>query len=128
MKMSRLEAGTRVVLDYFAAFNRQDISQMMACLNDDCTLEAAAPAPQGAVYHGKQAIAQYWQDFFALKKEPHLEIEEIFGLGNRCVVCWRLQWLDKQGQPKTLRGAEVFKIREGLICEQFSYTKSCIDF
>ncbi|MCS6906971.1 MAG: nuclear transport factor 2 family protein [Anaerolineales bacterium] len=68
MKMSRLEAGTRVVLDYFAAFNRQDISQIMACLNDDCTLEAAAPAPQGALYHGKQAVASIGKIFCSKKR------------------------------------------------------------
>lgn len=127
MKIARLEEGTRRVLDYLDAINRQDIPQITACLCPNCTLESPTPAPHGETYRGKEAISQYWQAIFASKEKLHLEIEEIFGLGFRCVVCWRLQWLDEQGAMKTLRGADIFKIREGLIHEQLSYVKSAIE-
>lgn len=127
MKLSRFEAAPRLVLDYLDAINRQDITKILECLSPDCRLESATPAPQGVLYGGHEAIARYWRDFFAQKKEPHFEIEEIFGLGFRCVVCWRLKWLDANGESKTLRGAEIFKIKEGLISEELSYVKSALE-
>jgi len=45
-------------------------------------------------------------------------------MGNRCMVCYRLKWLDAQREQKTLRGVEIFKIKEGFIVEQLSYVKS----
>lgn len=127
MKLSRLEAGTRLVLDYLEAFNRLDLAKMLDCISTDCILETATPAPHGTTYQGKEVITRYWQDFFAQKDKLHLEIEQVFGMGIRCVACWRLEWWDARGKPQTLRGVEIFRIRAGLICAQNSYCKATLE-
>ena len=123
IRMSRIESAMRVVLAFNEAFNRHDVAGMMKLMSDDCVFENTAPAPDGIVYTGKEAVTQYWQEFFQESPQAHIEIEEIFGLDKRCVMRWRYDWLDETGQKGHVRGVDVFKVREGSICEKLSYVK-----
>ena len=80
-------------------------------------------APDGAVYTGKQAIAQFWQDFFTQSPQAHIKVEEIFGLGIRCIMRWRYEWVDQAGNPGHARGVYIFRVQNGVICEKLSYVK-----
>jgi len=80
IRMSRLESALRVVLEFNEAFNRHDVAGMMQLMSDDCVFENTAPSPDGTLYSGKEAITQFWQDFFRESPHAHIEIEEIFGL------------------------------------------------
>ena len=53
-----------------------------------------------------------------------IDVEDIFGLGNRCVARWQLTWLDNNRRRRTLRGADIFLIQGALLSEQRSYTKA----
>ena len=98
IRMSRLESAIRVVLEFNAAFNRHDVAGMMQLISDDCVFENTTPTPDGAVYSGREAVTQYWQNFLRESPEAHIKIEEIFGLGMRCVMRWRHDWVDVAGQ------------------------------
>ncbi|MBC7249383.1 MAG: nuclear transport factor 2 family protein [Anaerolineae bacterium] len=123
IRMSRLESAVRAVLDFYEAFNRHDVPGMMQLTSDDCVLENATPAPDGAVYSGKEAITRFWQDFFRASPHAHIEIEEIFGAGVRCVARWRYEWVDAAGHKGHLRGVDIFQVKSGSICKQLSYVK-----
>ena len=118
VRMSRLESAVRIVLEFNEAFNRHDVAGMMRLMSDDCIFENTAPAPDGTVYSGKEAVTRFWRDFFRESPQAHIEIEEIFGLGMRCVMRWRYEWGDGH-----VRGVDVFKLEENLICEKLSYVK-----
>ena len=120
-RMSKLETAIRMVIQFNEAFNRHDVAGMMQLMTDDCVFENTDPAPDGTVYKGRQAITQFWQDFFRESPNAHIEIEEIFSLGLRCVMRWRYQWGD--GEQGHVRGVDVFKLKDGLICEKLSYVK-----
>ena len=122
-RLSRVEAALRTVLDFNAACNRHDIPEMMQLLSDTCILEHYAPAPDGNVYSGKEAITQFWQDFFNKSSKAHIQIEDAFGLGNHCILRWRYEWEDTPGTKKHLRGVDIFLVSSGLIIEQRSYVK-----
>ncbi|MBP8973834.1 MAG: nuclear transport factor 2 family protein [Anaerolineae bacterium] len=126
MKMARIETAIRAVLSFYEAFNRHDVAAMTALLTDDCRFEHFAPAPDGTVYAGKDAIARFWQDFFRESPQAHLDIEKIQGFGMQCIVRWRCQWVDAAGNPRHLRGVDLFQERGGLICEQLSYVKGSL--
>jgi predicted SnoaL-like aldol condensation-catalyzing enzyme len=113
----------RAVLEFNQAFNRHDVASMMRLMSDDCVFENTAPAPDGVVYAGKQAVTQFWQDFFAQSPQAHIEIEEIFGLSDRCVMRWRYTWVDAAGSKGHVRGVDLFQVKNGLICEKLSYVK-----
>lgn len=123
IRMSRLEAGVRLVLEFHEAFNRHDVAGMMQLMSEDCLFENTQPTPNGTVYSGKAAVTQFWQDFFHESPQAQIEIEEIFGLGNRCVMRWRYNWGDGGGEAGHVRGVDLFKIKNGAICEKLSYVK-----
>lgn len=123
MKMSRLEAAVRIVLAFNEAFNRHDVAGMMQLISDDCLFENTYPAPDGAVYAGKEANTQFWQTFFRESPHAHIEIEEIFGLGMRCVMRWRYDWVDGAGKKGHVRGVDIFQVKNGVIYEKLSYVK-----
>ena len=121
--MSRVESATRIVLEFNDAFNRHDVSAMMQLMSDDCVFENTDPAPDGTVYSGKEAVTQFWLNFFHESPSAHIEIEEIFGFGLRCVMRWKYEWTDAAGKVGHVRGVDVFQLKDGLICEKFSYVK-----
>ncbi|MEW6029896.1 MAG: nuclear transport factor 2 family protein [Chloroflexota bacterium] len=121
--MSRLETAIRIVLEFNEAFNRHDVAGMMRLMSDDCVFENTNPAPDGTIYSGKDAVTQFWQDFFRESPQAHIEIEEIFSLGLRCVMRWKYTWVDAAGKKGHVRGVDVFKLKDGLISEKLSYVK-----
>ena len=122
-RMSKLEASTRIVLDFNEAFNRHDVPGMMKLMSDECIFENTYPAPDGTKYAGKETVTQFWQDFFRDSPQAHIEIEEIFGLGERCVMLWRYSWVDTQEKQGDVRGVDIFRVRDGSILEKLSYVK-----
>jgi predicted SnoaL-like aldol condensation-catalyzing enzyme len=121
--MSKLESAMRVVLDFNEAFNRHDVAGMMQLMSEDCFFENTDPAPDGTAYSGKEAVTRFWQGFFHESPHAHIEIEEIFGLGERCIMRWRYSWVDMAGGKEHVRGVDVFRVKNGFIQEKLSYAK-----
>lgn len=117
-RLSKVEAGIRIVLEFNDAFNRHDVPGMMKLTTEDTVFENTAPAPDGTVYSGKEAVTQFWVDFFRESPKAHIEIEDIFGLGQHCVMRWKYSWGDGH-----VRGVDIFTVREGLISQKLSYVK-----
>ena len=124
IRMSKIETAMRVVLEFNEAFNRHDVEGMKKLMTDDSVFENTYPAPDGTRYSGKETVMQFWRDFFRESPKAHIEIEEIFGMGNqRCVMRWRYEWVDAAGQKGHVRGVDIFQVRDGLISEKLSYVK-----
>lgn len=123
IRMSKLESAIRVALAFNEAFNRHDVTEMMQLTSNDCVFENTTPAPDGTAYTGKEAVTQYWQEFFRQSPRAHIEIEEIFGFDKRCVMRWRYDWVDVKGQKGHVRGVDIFKVINGFITEKLSYVK-----
>jgi ketosteroid isomerase-like protein len=122
-RMSKIETGVRLVLDFNQAFNRHDVAGMMQLMSDDCVFENTDPAPDGTLYSGKEAVTRFWQDFFVQSPQAHIDIEEIFGFGERCIMLWRYSWVDQAGEEGHVRGVDVYRIKGGSITEKLSYVK-----
>ena len=122
-RLQKLESAMRVVLAFNESFNRHDIDAMMQLISEDFVFESISPAPDGSIYRGKEEISQFWQDFFRDSSLAHKEIEEIFGLGMRCIMRWRYEWVDEQGKESHIRGVDIFEVKDGLICQKLSYVK-----
>ena len=122
-RMSKIESAIRVVLAFNEAFNRHDVAGMMQLMSDDCVFENTSPAPDGTTFSGKQSVTQFWQDFFRDSPHAHIEIEEIFGLGMRCIMRWKYSWVDGAGKKGHVRGVDIFQVKNDLIAEKLSYVK-----
>lgn len=121
--LERFEAGIRLIIAFNEAFNRRDVAGMMQMMSEDCVFENTDPAPDGAVFKGKTAVTQFWQEFFEQSPQAHINIEELFGYGNRCIMRWRYDWVDLEGNKGHVRGVDIFRVQNGLICEKLSYVK-----
>jgi len=123
VRMDRFESGVRLIIDFNEAFNRHDVAGMMAMMSDEVIFENTDPAPDGTVYQGKAAVTRFWQEFFIQSHESHIKIEEALGFGNRVVMLWRYDWVDQAGEKGHVRGVDIFRVQNGLICEKLSYVK-----
>src|SRR5215510_9330866 len=117
-RMAKIESAMRLVLEFNEAFNRHDVAGMMKLSSEDCVFENTNPAPDGTRYEGKPAVTEFWENFFREGPQAHIDIEEIFGMGNRCIMRWKYTWGDGH-----VRGVDVFQVKEGLISEKLSYVK-----
>ncbi|MCB0256792.1 MAG: nuclear transport factor 2 family protein [Anaerolineae bacterium] len=122
-RLAKLETAMRTVLAFNEAFNRHDVDGMMQLMTDDCVFENTSPAPDGTRVAGKEAVAGFWRKFFETSPQTHIDIEEIFGLGERCIMRWKYSWVDETGRHGHVRGVDVFRVRGGLILEKLSYVK-----
>lgn len=123
VRMSKLESGVVAVLAFHEALNRHDVAGMMRLMAEDCIFENTFPAPDGTRYEGKAAVRSFWEAFFRDSPRARIEIEEVFGMGERCVLRWRYCWVDAAGQEGHVRGVDVYRVRGGTILEKLSYVK-----
>lgn len=112
-----------VVQRFNDALNARDLDSMMQWLTPDTVFENTYPPPDGACYAGQVAVRTFWEEFFQGSSQARVDIEEIFGLGERCVMRWTYRWTGSDGQAGHIRGVDVYRIRDGLIAEKLSYVK-----
>jgi steroid delta-isomerase-like uncharacterized protein len=112
------------LLDRFgAAFNAQDLDATLALMTDDCLFESTTP-PDGVRAEGKDAVRRAFADFFAASAGARFDTEEQFVAQDRAVVRWRYTWPPSGGAPAgSVRGVDVFRLRDGLVAEKCSYVK-----
>jgi uncharacterized protein (TIGR03086 family) len=108
---------------FSAAFGSGDVDAIMALMTQDCVFEATGPAPDGEKHEGAAEVRVMWEQLFGETHEPAFIEEESFVSGDRAVLRWRFEWVDEQGAPGHVRGADVIRMRDGLICEKLSYVK-----
>lgn len=104
------------------AFNHHDVPAIMAAMTDDCVFDNTRPPPDGERFAGQAAVRTCWEGFFSRPPAARFETEEMFAVGDRCVVRWVYSWI-KEGGPGHIRGVDVFRVRDGKIAEKLSYVK-----
>lgn len=112
-----------VVLRFNEALNARDVDAMMALLSPDSVFENTFPPPDGTRFEGHMAIRTFWETFFRGSTHAQIATEDIFALGERCVMRWRYEWVDANGQTGHIRGVDVYVVQGGLIAEKLSYVK-----
>jgi len=111
-----------VVATFNEAFARGDVDAVMALMTDDCIFENTFPAPDGERHVGAKAVRQFWKEFFASTQSPRFETEELIAVDDRVVTRWRFSW-GSGTSAGHVRGADVFRIRDGKVAEKLSYVK-----
>jgi uncharacterized protein (TIGR03086 family) len=103
-----------------AAFGAGDVDTALALVTDDIVFESTSPAPDGERHQGRDAVRAAWAE---VMRTPGISLteEESFVSGDRAVVRWRYAWAGSD--PGHVRGVDVLRFRDGLICEKFSYVK-----
>ena len=114
---------TRAVVDRFnEAFNRHDADALALLLTDDTAFENTSPPPDGLRIKGRDAVVQFWRDWFLRNSDSTFEAEDTIVCGDRVVVFWVYRKL-RNGQPWHLRGVDVFTVRDGKVAAKLAYVK-----
>jgi len=108
---------------FSAAFGSGDVDAIMALMTDDCVFESTGPAPDGVRHEGADAVRGVWVELFGQTPDAAFTEEESFVAGDRGVLSWRFDWTNDDGSPGHVRGVDVLRLRDGLVCEKFSYVK-----
>ena len=110
----------RTLVRFNAAFGSGDVEAALALATDDIVFESTAPAPDGQRHEGRDAVRAAWSEVMSTPGMSFTE-EESFVSGDRAVVRWRYAW-DGDGTGH-VRGVDVIRFRDGLVCEKCSYVK-----
>jgi ketosteroid isomerase-like protein len=117
--MDTTTAETLATIEHFNdAFNRHDVDAVMSLMTDDVIFENTAPPPEGERYEGQEAVRAFWATFFAGTPQAQFSAEDTIAAGDRCTVRWRYSWGDG-----SIRGVDVFRVRDGKVAEKLSYVK-----
>ncbi|MEM9148000.1 MAG: nuclear transport factor 2 family protein [Pseudomonadota bacterium] len=117
-----VETETRSAVERFnIALDAKDFDGLAAAMTEDCVFEDTDPRPDGTRFEGRAAVLDFFRGAsgtsrFALE-EPLLVI------GDRCLMRWDHRWV-RGGVEGNNRGVDIFRVRDGLVCEKLSYTKS----
>jgi ketosteroid isomerase-like protein len=115
---------TRTVIDRFnAAFNAHDADGLALVLTDDTVFEDTSPPPDGRRIEGKDAVIEFWRQWFVRNADAVFEAEETIVSDDRAVVRWVYRKL-RNGQPWHLRGVDVFTVRGDKVAAKLAYVKA----
>jgi ketosteroid isomerase-like protein len=117
------EQVTRTTIDRFnEVFNRHDADGLAPFLTEDTAFEDTSPAPDGRRIDGKDAVVEFWREWFVRNPDARFEAEEVIVSGNRATVLWVYRKM-RNGQPWHLRGVDVFTVRDGKVAAKLAYVK-----
>lgn len=118
-----MQSSVILVRRFNDAFNDHDIDGMMAMTTADTVFENTSPAPDGTRYTGQDAVRAFWTDFFRSSPSARIDIEEIIGLGEHCIMRWIYTWGNSADQSGHVRGVDIFQFHDGRIAKKLSYVK-----
>lgn len=118
------DATLATVRRFNEAFNRHDVDGIMALMSENVVFENTVPPPDGERREGQAAVRAAWEELFRVAPQAVFETEEIFAVGDRCVVRWLYRWAaDAPGRPGHVRGVDLFRVHDGKVAEKLSYAK-----
>jgi len=112
-----------VVRRFGAAWEAWDLEAIMALIAPDAVFESTGPAPDGRRIEGAAAIRAEWEGMFRDTRDASFTFEEAFLSGDRATARWVFAWTNDDGSRGHVRGADVIRVRDGLIAEKLSYVK-----
>jgi ketosteroid isomerase-like protein len=104
------------------AINRHDVDAVMAVVTADVVWETTSP-PDGERHEGSAAVRRAGEAFLASSKGATFETEELIARGDRAIQRWLYRWIEQDGTPGHVRGVDIFRVRDGKVCEILSYVK-----
>jgi ketosteroid isomerase-like protein len=108
---------TDLINRFGAAWNEHDLDAALALCTDDIVFESTGPAPDGQRAAGQADVRAAWAPIFE-NVAAHFTTEDLFTNEDRAVSTWSYDWGEGH-----VRGVDVMRVRDGKVCEKFSYVK-----
>jgi ketosteroid isomerase-like protein len=98
------------------AWNRRDLPTLGAFYRADAEIDwSRSRGPFKGVYRGRREQETFWDVFFSMFEESHLETHEFMEAGSEVVVWNTAHMRGRDGIEVTARSALVFTVETGLI-------------
>ena len=111
-----------IITRFEEGFNTGDVDALMASMTEDTIFEHIAPPAASVGRHiGQDAVRAVWESMPEHFPNAHFRIDDIFASGDRCTCRYTLTFDNASGGRETRRGVDVFRMREGKICEKLTY-------
>jgi ketosteroid isomerase-like protein len=110
-----------VIKQFNDAFVLRDPAKLVDLVAEDCVMESAQPAPNGARYEGYDACLRFWQELIA-DPTGSFGPEDVVVSGDRATIRWRYRF--GEGDESSVRGVNLMHIRDGKIVEALGYVKA----
>ena len=112
-----------VIGRFGAAWEAWDLDAIMALMAEDAVFESTGPAPDGVRIEGAAAVRAEWEGMLRDTRDAEFRFEEAFVSGDRATARWQFSWTNDDGSRGHVRGADVMRVRDGLVVEKYSYVK-----
>ncbi len=107
----------------YDAFGRGDISGLLDLVDEHVEWTSPRTLPQGGEYHGKLAVAKFFENVGAAWDPLTLEVEQLGEVGDDTVVgVARLDGTRRGGPAAGYGSTHVFRVRNGKIIRFHEYT------
>ena len=118
------DATLELVTRFESAFSPLDVDALMADMTDDCVFEHVAPPAVSLGRHeGQAAVRAVWDSMPAHFPGFVIDATDIFTAGDRATCRWTMRWRQPDGSEASMRGVDVFTVRDGKIAEKLTYAK-----
>ena len=104
------------------AFNTHDVDAIMRLMTEDVVFDNTHP-PDGKRYEGAAAVAGFWTTLFSSRPRAWFDTEDLIATGDRCVTQWLFTFDSDDPSVGHVRGVDIFRVRDGKVCEKFPYVK-----
>ena len=119
---NRTDTTLELVTRFENGFSPLDVDAVMADMTEDCVFEHVAPEAVSLGRHeGQAAVRAAWESLEAHFPGYKFEVEEVFAAGDRAACRWTLRWRQPDGTDASMRGADIFTVRDGKIAEKYTY-------
>jgi len=120
---TRSEPTADFIVRFENRFNAREFDAIMAEMTDDCVFEhIGAEGHSFGRHEGQEAVRAVWHGLEEVFPGYRFEVDDVFAAGDRGACRWTVRWTQPDGTAASLRGADIFRFRDGLIAEKITYT------
>lgn len=124
MSADRSESSARVVREFVAAWKRRDVDALMELMAEDCVYSASVGPEPGATFVGRDEVRVGFERLLAFDDGAEPEPGEVFACGERVVGLWGYTRRREDGRSVTVRGCDIFVVRDGLVVRKDAFRKT----
>lgn len=123
--MNERPAGTRAVVAGLAeAWLRRDLDACMDHMAPDSVYSVTTGPEPGTSYRGHAEVRAAFAEAMALEDGEELRLSEPMAEGTRAALEWTVVRAGADGEETvTMRGVDVFEVRDGLVVRKEAYRK-----
>lgn len=119
------DADLKFINEYLARWNRHDVEGIVEMMTPDCVFDSSmGPDVFGRRFVGHDEMRQGIERL--IKGAPQFTFSDVsaFVHGDRAVAEWTMTHTAPDGSRVSVRGCDLFRLRDGKICYKDSYRKS----